>query len=158
LWVVATLLDSVLVMYQHLVRPLSETEKEEYYAGGKALARTFGIPDELMPPEYGDFQTYVDAMVGSDALTISPAAREIVQALLAPRLLGPVMRLSSFISIGLTPPRLREDFGFQWTAADERRLQWLGRASRRLRPWAPAPLVVHPQALLAEWRLRLAHN
>ena len=158
LWVVATLIDSVLATYEHLLRPLTPAEKEAYYAGGKQLARAFGIPDELMPPEYDDFQTYVDAMVRSDALTVGPAARKIVQALMTPHVLGPAIRLSSFISIGLTPPRLRDAFGFEWTAANERRLQWLGRASRRLRPWAPAPLVVHPQALWAEWRLRLARN
>jgi uncharacterized protein (DUF2236 family) len=97
-------------------------------------------------------------MLRSDALTVGPAARAIVGALFAPPLLGPAVRLSSFISIGLTPPRLREAFGLSWAERDERRLQWLGRASRRLRPWAPPPLVVHPQALLAEWRIRLTHN
>jgi uncharacterized protein (DUF2236 family) len=143
-------------VYEHLVRPLSLKEKQAYYVGGQQLGRAFGIPAELMPPEYDDFQTYVDAMVRSDALTVGPAARAVVNALVKPRGLGTAMRLSSFISIGLTPPRLREAFGFEWSARDERRLQRLGRLSRRLRPWTPAPLVVHPQALVAEWRLRHA--
>src|SRR5258707_12786274 len=52
LWVVATLIDSVLVVYQHLVRPLSLKEKQAYYVGGLQLGRAFGIPAELMPPEY----------------------------------------------------------------------------------------------------------
>ena len=158
LWVLATLIDSVLVVYQHLVRPLALAEQCAYYAGWQRLARVFGIPSELMPPEYEDFQTYLDAMLRSDALTVGPAARAVAQALLTNRVLGPAVRLSSFVSIGLTPPRLREAYGFSWTPADERRLQWLGRAARRLRPWAPAPLVVHPQALLAEWRLRHSEN
>jgi uncharacterized protein (DUF2236 family) len=158
LWVVATLIDSVLVTYEHLVRPLALKEKQAYYAGGQQLARAFGIPAELTPPEYDDFQTYVDAMVRSDALTVGPAARAVVNALMSPRGIGRATRLASFVSIGLTPPRLREAFGFRWTERDERRLQRLGRISRRLRPWAPAPLVVHPQALLAEWRLRHAEN
>jgi uncharacterized protein (DUF2236 family) len=157
LWVVATLLDSVLVVYDHLVRPLAPKEKQAYYAGGQQLGRVFGIPAELMPPEYDDFQTYLDAMLRSDALTVGPAARNVVNALFrGPRALGPATRLASFVSIGLTPPRLREAFGLGWTERDERRLQRLGRISRRLRPWAPAPLVVHPQALFAEWRLRHA--
>ena len=158
LWVVATLIDSVLLTYEHLVRPLALAEKQAYYAGGQQLARAFGIPAELMPPEYDDFQTYVDAMVRSDALTVGPAARAVVDALLSPRGIGRATRLASFVSIGLTPPRLREAFGFRWTERDERRLQRLGRISRRLRPWAPAPLVVHPQALFAEWRLRRAEG
>ena len=156
LWVLSTLVDSVLVTYSHLVRPLSLAEKQAYYVGAQRLARAFGIPPELTPPEYDDFQTYVDAMLTSDALTVGSQAREVVAALFRPALLGPTVQLSSFISIGLTPPHLRDAFGFRWTRADERRFQWLGAASRRLRPLTPAPLVIHPQALLAEWRLR--HN
>jgi uncharacterized protein (DUF2236 family) len=158
LWVVATLIDSVLVTYEHLVRPLTMSEKEDYYVGGRRLASAFGIPLELMPPAYEDFQVYVDCMLRSDALTVGPGAREIVSALFAPLLLGPAIRMSSFISLGLTPVRLREAFGIRWTDADERRLQWIGRVARRLRPFAPAALVVHPQALLAEWRLRWTQN
>jgi uncharacterized protein (DUF2236 family) len=157
LWVLATLLDSVLVVYEHLVRPLALAEKQAYYAGGQQLARAFGIPAELMPPEYEDFQVYLDAMLRSDALTVGPAGRAVANALLhGPRGLGPAVRLASFVSIGLTPPRLREAFGLRWRERDEHRLQRLGRLSRRLRPWAPAPLLVHPQALWAEWRLRQA--
>lgn len=154
LWVLATLVDSVLVTYQHLVRPLSLAEKQVYYAASQRLGKAFGIPADLMPPTYADFERYVDAMLSSDALTVGPAAREIVRALFAPRLLGPAIRLASFVSLGLTPPRLREAFGFRWTGAHERWHQRLGALARRLRPWTPEPLCVHPQALLAEWRVR----
>ena len=156
LWVVATLLDSVLAAYTHLVRPLTADEKQAYYAVGQQLGRAFGIPAELMPPTYDDFECYVDAMLDSDALTVGPAARDVVQALFAPALLGPAIRLSSFISMGLTPPRLRAAFGLSWSDTHEQRFQQLGALSRRLRPLTPDPLCVHPQALLAEWRLRRA--
>jgi uncharacterized protein (DUF2236 family) len=158
LWVLATLIDSVLAAYAHLVRPLQDEEKQAYYATGQRLGYAFGIPRELMPPTYGDFECYVDAMLTSDALTVGATAREIVAALFAPTLLGPAVRLASFISIGLTPPRLREAFGFPWSEAHERWHQRLGALARRVRPLTPAPLCVHPQALLAEWRVRRAGN
>ena len=126
LWVLATLLDSVLAAYEHLVRPLARTEKHAYYHVGQRLGRAFGIPAELMPPTYDDFECYVDAMLDSDALTVGPAAREVVAALFAPIPLGPVIRLGSFMSLGLTAPRLREAFGLPWTPAHERRFQRLG--------------------------------
>lgn len=154
LWVLATLLDSVLAAYTHLVRPLTLTEKHSYYQVGQRLGRAFGIPLELMPPTYADFECYVEAMLDSDALTVGPAARAVVAALFAPPLLGPTVRLGSFISVGLTPPRLREAFGLPWTPAHEVWFQRLGALSRRVRPLTPAPLCVHPQALLAEWRVR----
>jgi uncharacterized protein (DUF2236 family) len=154
LWVLATLVDSVLAGYQLLVRPLSRDERQAYYAGAHGLARAFGLPPGMMPPTYDDFETYVDSMINSDQLTVGPAAREIAHALLHLPVIGPAVRLGSFASIGLLPPRLRAEFGFRWTPHHERRLQRLARISRRLRPLVPDPLCVHPQALLAEWRLR----
>ncbi len=154
LWVLATLIDSVLVTYDLLVRPLSPEEKAEYYASSKHLGHAFGLPRELMPPTYDDFQTYMDSMLTSDQLTVGETAREICRALFAPPLFGPTVRWASFVSLGLTPPRLREEFGFGWSAAAERRLQRLAGAARRLRPLIPDPLCVHPQALWAEWRMR----
>jgi uncharacterized protein (DUF2236 family) len=55
LWVLSTLVDSVLVTYAHLVRPLSLAEKQAYYVGAQRLARAFGIPPELHAAEYDDF-------------------------------------------------------------------------------------------------------
>lgn len=156
LWVLATLIDSVLVTYDLLAPggPLTTAEKAAYYAGAQALGRAFGLPREMMPPTYDDFQTYMDSMLTSDLLTVGKTAREICRALFAPRVFGPTVRLASFVSIGLTPPRLREAFGFGWSEAAERRLQRLAGAARRLRRWTPEPLCVHPQALWAEWKIR----
>jgi uncharacterized protein (DUF2236 family) len=154
LWVLATLVDSVLVTYELMVQPLSAGEKDAYYAGGLELGRAFGIPRELMPPTYEDFQCYMDSMINSDALTVGDTAREIVQALFAPPLFGPTVRWASFFSLGLTPPRVRAEFGFGWTDTAERRLQRLAGAARRLRPLTPEALCVHPQALWAEWKIR----
>jgi len=153
LWVLATLIDSVLVTYHRLVRPLIRLEKQAYYNSGRRLGRAMGIPLELMPPTYDDFETYMDAMLSSDVLTVSPTAREIVRALFAPPLFGPTARLGSFISIGLTPPRLREAFGLKWSDGRERLHRRLCALARRTRPLTPEPLCIHPQALRAEWRL-----
>jgi uncharacterized protein (DUF2236 family) len=156
LWVLATLLDSVLVTHEHLVRPLLRSEKQAYYNSGQRLGRAMGIPPELMPPTYDDFETYLDAMLNSDVLTVGPQAREIARALFAPRVLGPAVRLGSFISLGLTPPRLREAFGLRWTERNARLHRRLCAFSRRVRPLTPEPLCIHPQAMRAEWRL--AHS
>ena len=156
LWVLATLIDSVLVTYDLLAPggPLTADQKAEYYLGGLELGRAFGLPRELMPPTYEDFQLYMDSMLNSDLLTVGDTAREICGALFAPPLFGPTVRWTSFVSIGLTPPRLREQFGFDWTEAAERRLHTVAGLARRLRVLAPDALLVHPQALWAEWKLR----
>jgi uncharacterized protein (DUF2236 family) len=150
LWVLATLIDSVLVTYEHLVRPLMRSEKQAYYHAGRRLGRAFGIPPELMPPTYDDFETYMDVMLSSDVLTVGPRARQIVAALFAPRVLGPTVRLGSFISLGLTPPRLREAFGLRWSERHTRLHRRLCALARRVRPLTPEPLCIHPQARRAE--------
>lgn len=154
LWVLATLIDSVLVTYDLLVRPLSLDEKAAYYRDGRRLGRAFGLPLELMPPTYGDFQGYLDSMINSDQLTVSDSAREVARALFAPPLLGPAVRWASFFSLGLMPPRLRAAFGFPWSSADERRLRALAGLARQLRSLTPDALCVHPQALWAEWQMK----
>jgi uncharacterized protein (DUF2236 family) len=158
LWVLATLIDSVLVTYDLLSPhgPLTLAAKADYYLSSLQLGRAFGLPRELMPPTYADFQCYMDSMLNSDRLTVSPQARVVAQALFAPPLFGPTVRLASFFSLGLTPPRLRAAFGFHWSDASERRLHRLARAARRLRRLAPDPLCIHPQALWAEWKLKRA--
>jgi uncharacterized protein (DUF2236 family) len=158
LWVLATLIDSVLVTYDLLSPhgPLTLAAKADYYLSSLQLGRAFGLPRELMPPTYADFQCYMDSMLNSDRLTVSPQARDVAQALFAPPLFGPTVRLASFFSLGLTPPRLRAAFGFHWSDASERRLHRLARAARRLRRLAPDPLCIHPQALWAEWKLKRA--
>ena len=153
LWVLATLIDSVLLVHDRCLRPLSLAEKQAYYHDSQLLARAFGIPPEMMPPTYADFDTYVDSMLTSDLLTVGPVAREIVAALLAPPI-GPLMRAASFVSIGLLPERLREAYHFEWGERQERWLCRFAALSRRIRPLVPGALCANPRALMTELRWR----
>lgn len=154
LWVLATLIDSVLLVHDHFVRPLLLSEKQAYYRDSQRLARAFGIPAPMMPPTYADFVTYMDSMLNSDLLTVGPEAREIKEALFAPPLLGPAARAASFAGIGLLPERLRAEYHFEWGERQERWLSQWAALSTRLHPWLPNALRAHPQAVLAEWRMR----
>lgn len=154
LWVLATLIDSVWAFHDYFLRPLSVAEKTAYYAHSHLLAHAFGIPAEVMPPTYTDFTRYTEGMINSDKLTVSPIAREVVAALFAPPVVGGLVRWGSFLSIGLTPPHIREAFGLEWGAPQERWLERWATYSRALRPLTPEALCVHPQALWAEGQPR----
>ncbi len=154
LWVLATLIDSALLVHDLFVRPTTPAERESYYTDFQKLGGYLGLPNMFMPPTYTDFQDYMQAMIHSDLLTVGPAARDIARALYAPPVLGRVARLLSFIGIGLLPAHLRAAFGFTWSEADESRLHRLAALSRRARPFLPDLLMVHPTILLAEWRTR----
>lgn len=154
LWVLATLIDSALLVYDLFVRPVSPAERESYYADFQKLGGYLGLSRDQMPPTYADFQTYMQAMLHSDVLTVGPQAHDIARALYAPTLAGRIAWWLSFIGIGLLPAHLRTAFGFEWSEAHERRLHRLAALSRRIRPFIPDFLMVHPTILLAEWRAR----
>jgi uncharacterized protein (DUF2236 family) len=153
MWVLATLIDSTLLVHDLFVRPLTLAEKEAYYRDSQLLGGLLGIPAQLMPATYHDFTLYVEAMLNGDTLTVSDTAREVAEALFAPPL-GPALRIASFVGIGLLPARLRADFNLPWDEQKEKRLQRLAALSRRVRPLLPTFICVQPEALLAEWRRR----
>ena len=150
LWVLATLYDSCLIVYDQFVAPLTLDDKRAYYRDGLTLGGLLGIPREMMPATYDDFDAYVQTMINSDMLTVSDQARDVAGALWAAPVFGPIAKLASFAGIGLLPDRIRSEFGFEW---GERQEQWLGRfaaASRRIRPLIPNFFARNPRALLAE--------
>ena len=68
------------------------------------------------------------------------------------RLLGPLAR---FLTVGLLPPRVREQYGYRWNATCECVLEAMASATKRLLPAIPAVIRVAPHARAAERQLRL---
>jgi uncharacterized protein (DUF2236 family) len=154
LWVLATLIDSLLHMYDLFIAPLSSKDREAYYYDTQRFAQWFDLSPALMPATYADFSAYMEAMLTSEVLVVGPAAREIVAALFPPSPFGSVARAASFVGLGLLPGRLRAMYGIEWGARRARWLRRLAAYSRRARPWLPDFLCVNPLALTAEVRWR----
>ena len=62
--------------------------------------------------------------------------------------------MARFVTIGLLPAAVREQYGYRWTPARERALGAFTRAVRTTVPALPPVLRVVPQARAAERRLR----
>src|SRR5215470_16455987 len=84
LWVHATLVDTILLMYPLFVGPLSAAEQEQYYQESKAMGRLLGLTNANMPGTARDLQQYVNAMVHSNQLAATPQARELARQVLFP--------------------------------------------------------------------------
>jgi uncharacterized protein (DUF2236 family) len=146
-WVMATLIDTGLLMHERFVRPLRSEEAEAYYRDMQACGRLLGIPDGALPEGLTAFHTYVASMV--ESLHVSEEAREIGDAIFAPKgPIGPVMLGLRAFTAGLLPPRLRDAFGLGWGPRRGRVLSATEAVSRRIWPLLPPRLRLPPPFLL----------
>ena len=118
LWVLATLVDSALVVYEHYVRALSTAERDAYWQDYRIVGRLFGLEDHEMPLDIDGFDDYVRDMLAGPDLHVTGSARELaLKIVLCPPVspaYRPVLKLVNFITVGLLPAQLRHQYGMSW--------------------------------------------
>jgi uncharacterized protein (DUF2236 family) len=150
LWVLGTITDSTLLVYELFVSKLSLEDRRQYYADNMKVAELFGIPDSIVPPTYEDFQVYFNRMMSGDTIQVSKQAKDIYNALFAPTPSGLLLFAGSAPSIALLPERLRDEFGFGWKFTRKRLWQRIPSACRGVRRFTPSILCANPAATLSE--------
>ena len=146
-WVLATLIDSALVVHSRFLRPLGPDEAERYYRDMLRVGTLLRIPDGAMPSDVPGFHRYFGRM--ADSLAISDEARLLARALFEPLPgSGPLMPLTRELTAGLLPPRLRHEYGFGWGPTREALLDVTASVSRRVLPLVPTSLRRPPSFLL----------
>ena len=136
-WVHATLVDTALIVHDLILPPLSVDERERYWAESRLFGALFGLTSADLPEDWGAFAAYSAAMMQSDTLSVSAAAREVAGQIFAggrPWLRPP--RWYKALSAQLLPDRLRMGFGFAFDERDgtaaERALAWTKRVYPKL--------------------------
>lgn len=117
LWVQATLIDTILLVYPMLIGPLSHEEQEQYYQESRKLARLLGLTEKDMPKTVDDLRHYVHTMVYSDRLVATPQARQLAHQVLfppIPELWRPLLHLHYQLTSALLPQPIRELYGMEW--------------------------------------------
>jgi len=147
LWVLATLADSALVVYEHYVRSLSTPERDAYWRDYRVIGRLFGLADHEMPPDIHGFDGYVRAMLAGPDLHVTDNARELALRIVlrppVPVTHLPVLKVVNFITVGLLPARLRHQYGLSWNPVCALMLRGGAAYARRvLLPAAPERLRV----------------
>jgi|1186.fasta_scaffold06978_2 uncharacterized protein (DUF2236 family) len=116
MWVLFTLVDSALVVYQLYVERLSDDEQAAYWDDYKVVGRLFGLRPPDMPDTLADLREYKRAMLEGDALHVSDwarsRAREIVLEPPVPWLARPLLETVNFITVALLPGPIRRQYGF----------------------------------------------
>ena len=150
LWVHATLLDSIPLVYDRVVRTLTAAERDAYCAEAAAIAIDLGARTDDVPRSRTALRSYMDDMHRSGAIAVSAQARELACAVLAPPvapLVAPAAWLNRLVTVGLLPPKLREAYGFRWSATDDRMLTRVATAVRGVRSVTPTALALWPAAI-----------
>jgi len=139
-WVHATLVESMPLAYELLVRPLASRERDDYCLEATIMEPLLGMPSGWLPRDSTALDRYMREMLGAGPLVVTDTSRALARAVLYPprwHMAWPAFRAIQLITIGLLPPAIRQAYGFDWHASDLRAFErWTAvlRASRRRLP------------------------
>ena len=148
-WVHATLVDTALRASSALVGPLDPATRAAYYAESIVVARLFGIPEALIPPDLGAFERWMRETITGPTLAVGADGRQVAAAILRPPLWPGVQhafRATNLLTVGLLPPPLRARFGLAWGPVRAAAFTTVTALSRQTVPRLPEVVRVLPQA------------
>ena len=154
-WVLATLWDTSLWIFDQVVRPLTVPERTQFYEEVKSFGWLFGIYDDL-PPTLAAFERYVRGMLDSEVLSVTTHAAAISRVIMQPETLpGRWLREDyGVFTAHLLPDRLVEPLGLsRGGSRGERRFVELLDQVRWLAPRLPKRMRFTPAYVAAERRI-----
>jgi uncharacterized protein (DUF2236 family) len=157
LWVYATLLDSSLVGYETFVGQLLPADRERYYAEFVRSGDVWGIPRDAFPSSLVELRAWMDSMIASGEVHVSPQGREVGRYILDPPVwwIPPPAALPiRVLTVWLLPAALRSDFGYTWGPRRERVMRAAAACSRVVVPRLPHVMRDLPIARTADRRVR----
>jgi uncharacterized protein (DUF2236 family) len=136
LWILATLVDSSLIFYDRYLGALDPRQRESYWEDYRVVGSLFGLADRDMPDGVGDLEVYMADTLASNVLQVSPRARELAIKIVmeppVPLALRPLRHVTNFVTVGLLPATLRDQYGLRWDLARELTLRMGAEYTKRL--------------------------
>ena len=121
--------------------PLSNDEREQYYAESRLFAALFGIPQSALPESWRGFTDYFTEMIGSDNLAVRSAARRIAAELFSGTGTGwHIPAWYRALTARQMPVRLRHDFGLAYGPMEHRAAERALSVLRYIYPLMPSSL------------------
>ncbi|WP_125615222.1 oxygenase MpaB family protein [Specibacter cremeus] len=142
LWVAATLYDSAMVVYDAVFPALEPAVADAVYRDYAMLGTALGMPAGLWPASRADFAAYWAGQVGALRVdgTVRAVADELMAARNAPWWLRAPMPVARFLTAGLLPDSVRDQYGMPWSPRRDRWLAALFRVTAGTWPLLPARL------------------
>jgi uncharacterized protein (DUF2236 family) len=137
LWTLAVIADSGRAMYETMVRPLGDGEREALWQDYVRFGELFLLPREAVPASYPEFRAWFEAKLASPDLHATAHALEMAPLVAfeqpVPRHARANLAVQNVVIKGTLPPRVREIFGISWSAAHESSFQAITATHRRAR-------------------------
>jgi uncharacterized protein (DUF2236 family) len=160
LWVQATLIVTSVEAYGRWVRPLTQEDREAFWAEARGVGVRMGIPLTASPPDWAALMAWWDGMLALDGpIQVTPTALGLAPLILRPALPlvpAPVVDLLALPGLALLPERLRDAYGIPWGASRAAAAGALGRAVRAWTSVVPADWRAMPPARRAARRVARA--
>lgn len=106
-WVLATMIDTTVMMYSMFLRPMTDAEKDRLIAELPILGAMFGIPASALPADWAEFKAYFRAMLAAPRTEVRADGLAAAQNILQIKGFNPMMRLVRAMTIEWLPPAVR---------------------------------------------------
>ena len=152
-WVLATLVDTTLVLFEKTVRKLSEAEKEQFFQESKITAQLMGIPLTAYPENLEMFYVRYYKVINDGTLRLSEDGQAIKKALF--NVPYPIRRINEILADGFLPEPTKKLYGFTPSKWFLKSILWGARISTWL---TPDDLRYPPHYHQAMFRLALSNR
>jgi uncharacterized protein (DUF2236 family) len=141
LWTLAVIADSGRAMYETMVRPLSEAEREGLWQDYVRFGELFGLPRSEVPSSYREFSGWWQERLSSPHLQATQHGLEMAPLVAFEQPVPAAARgnvaAQNHIIKGTLPARVRRIFGIHWSGAHEASFRAMTAAHRRARRFFP---------------------
>jgi uncharacterized protein (DUF2236 family) len=137
LWTLAVIADSGREMYETMVRPLEESEREALWQDYVRFGELFGLPRSEVPASHREFRAWWEGRLASPDLHATEHALEMAPLVAfeqpVPRAAQGNLAVQNLVIKGTLPPRVRRIFGIPWDRGHEAAFRSIAAAHRRAR-------------------------
>jgi uncharacterized protein (DUF2236 family) len=141
LWTLAVIADSGREMYETMVRPLSEADREDLWQDYVRFGELFGLPRSEVPGSHRQFKAWFDGRLNSRDLRATAHALEMAPLVAFEQPVPASARFNlatqNLVVKGTLPPRVREIFDIPWSRRHEAAFRAIAAGHRRARHLFP---------------------
>lgn len=139
LWVVATLYDTTVTVYERIYGSLDEESADRIYRDYAAVGAALQVPPDLWPADRDAFAAYWnDQLHGLETDDVTRrVANDLLHPATGPAWLRAGMPLARLITAGLLPVDVRDSFELPWNPKRQRRFDTVLRCCSAVYPRLP---------------------